>query len=252
MCGRYTIQSKVETMEKRFRAVFQYTFEPVYNAAPSMSLPVITNREPKKIQAFQFGFLPPWAKKPSESYINAKSEGIIKTKAFQTAIREQRCLVPANCFFEWNRSTKQPFLVYSEETRLMAFGGIWRTWTSPEGFEYDSFAIITQEANKLMQAIGHHRMPLILSERDQEVWLRDVPLMDITKIMKEPYSAFKMNAMPVSDLVNKPENISKEILEPIGEKVRKNSGIVEAFTPSKKPKKEGSQASFLEKGKGEK
>lgn len=243
MLGHYTIQSKVEKLEPRFMAEFQYTFQPMYNAFPGLSLPVITNAEPKEIQAFRFGFLSAKNKKSDTGFSFAEAETVIKTKAFQHSIRERRCLVPANCYFEKDRKSGQVYLIYSEETRLFAFGGIWRTWKGPEDHEINTFALISQPANALLNGIGVNRMPLILSERNQQYWLREKPLMDITKIMKEVYPASKMNALPVSQMVLDKEINKPEILTPIGNKVRTSRGI-EVFTPGKKPKPEGKDQPF--------
>lgn len=243
MLAHYTIQSKVEKLEARFMAEFQYTFQPVFNAFSGLHLPVITNQEPKKIQSFRLGFLPSNYKKSHAGFTFAEAETVIKTKTFQQAIREKRCLVPANCYFEQNGKTGQVYLVYTEETRLYAFAGIWRTWKGLNEEEVNTFAIISQPANTLLKAIGVNRMPLILTERNQHYWLGEKPLMDITKIMKEVYPASKMNALPVSQQALDKENNTPEILTPVGWKVRTSKGI-EVFTPGKKPKPEAKDQPF--------
>jgi putative SOS response-associated peptidase YedK len=111
MCGRYTIASKLEAIEKQFLAEFAYKYEPVYNAAPSLKLPVILSEEPNKIHAVRWGFVPHWETNINKGYINARGEGIHTSKAFLKSIRERRCLVLANCFYEWGKKSRQPYLI---------------------------------------------------------------------------------------------------------------------------------------------
>lgn len=52
--------------------------------------------------------------------------------------------------------------------------GIYDRWLDKEtGEEYDTFSIITTDANPLTDYIHNskHRMPAILSKEDEEMWL---------------------------------------------------------------------------------
>jgi putative SOS response-associated peptidase YedK len=56
-------------------------------------------------------------------------------------------------------------------------------------------------------------MPVILSKKDEKVWLD--PALDITEAIKmlHPYPAEEMKMYPVSTLVNKPENDLPEVIK---------------------------------------
>jgi putative SOS response-associated peptidase YedK len=43
--------------------------------------------------------------------INARSETLLEKPAFKESFERRRCLIPADCFYEWRRSdnTEQPF-----------------------------------------------------------------------------------------------------------------------------------------------
>ena len=59
------------------------------------------------------GLIPSWAKDMSGSggLINARAESAATKPAFRDPMKFRRCLVPADCFYEWKRtgSAKQPF-----------------------------------------------------------------------------------------------------------------------------------------------
>jgi putative SOS response-associated peptidase YedK len=218
MCGRYSIASKLEDIEKKFLAKFKYDFTPVYNCAPSLKLPVITCEEPQTIQAFRWGYLPHYEKNLNKGLINARSEGVNTSKAFLKSIRERRCLVLANCFYEWSKDSKQPYLIFTEQ-RLFAFAGIYREWKNNDTGEcINSFAILTMGPTKVMDFVNHHRSPAILKPSQWQTWLKkDDPLAKISEVLSEPYE--KMNAYPVSKEINKPVNNTREIMNPIGDRV---------------------------------
>jgi putative SOS response-associated peptidase YedK len=224
MCGRYSIASKLENIEKKFHAHFNYQYQPVYNAAPSLKLPIITQEDPHTIKAFQWGFVPHWETNLNKGYINARGEGIHTNKAFMKSIRERRCLVIANCFYEWRQSKpKVPYLIYCEDQKLFAFAGIYRSFVNKEtGEEINTFGIITTGPNPLMDLVKHHRSPVILKQSQWQKWLKaEASLKDITAICNQPYNYKCMNAYPVSELINKPSNNTKEIMQAIGHRVYK-------------------------------
>jgi putative SOS response-associated peptidase YedK len=77
----------------------------------------------------RWGLIPYWAKDPSIGLrtINAKAERITTEPAFREAIKYHRCLVPADCFYEWQRlnaKTKQPFAIAMKDDRPYSFAGL--------------------------------------------------------------------------------------------------------------------------------
>ena len=243
MCGRYVVVSSVEVIEKRFNVKApELPFGPNFNLGPGTLAPVITNDKPKELQFFQFGLTPSWAKKKMYLF-NARAEGdanqendpaytggkgIISKPAFRKPIRSQRCLVIADAFIEGtkNEGLDKPFLVYLREGRRpFAFAGIWDTWVNHETGEIvNSFAIITTVPNELMQKIGHHRSPVILSERNERTWLRAEHLNEIMSLL-EPYPAEEMNAYPVSPGIKSPKMNDRSLLDPVGERVMTETDI---------------------------
>ncbi len=238
MCGRYVVISKLKTIEKRFGT--QPIPEDLFGPSPNISIgnygPVIANNYPDQLQLFQFGMTPFWAKKPMY-FFNARSEGdfnkeddpsytgamgIIQKPAFRSSIRQKRCLVIVDAFIEGSKKEKlnRPYLIYMREgKRPFALAGIWDSWTNKDtGEVIQSFSIITTVANELLQKIGHHRSPVILSEQHEKEWLSDIPLSEVTSLLK-PYPAEELNAYPISPMIKNPKAKDFELLQPIGERV---------------------------------
>ena len=95
----------------------------------------------------------------------------------------------------------------------MSLAGVWEHWESKETEEsIDSFSIITTRANTLVGKI-HNRMPVILSEEQEEEWL-DPKNSDVKKLQKllVPYPARSMETYEISQMVNSPKNNRPEVL----------------------------------------
>jgi putative SOS response-associated peptidase YedK len=69
------------------------------------------------------------------SMINARSETASSKPAFREALQSRRCLIPADGFYEWQRTGKvnQPYCFEVNEGQLFAFAGIWDRWRDARG-----------------------------------------------------------------------------------------------------------------------
>lgn len=181
MCGRYTLSAGHEALAREFLAEFaeemRMSWNPRYNITPGTGIVGIHEDRDKggrKAEVFHWGLVPSWAKDPDIGYklINARAETIAEKPSFRDAFRYRRCLVPANGFYEWDRtkSPRQPYYFHPGSQDFMALAGIWEHWLHPSGSEILSVSLITTEANSLMQSI-HHRMPLILPKTAWASWL---------------------------------------------------------------------------------
>jgi putative SOS response-associated peptidase YedK len=98
----------------------------------------------------------------------------------------------------------------------MPLAGLWETYSSPDGGEIDTAAIVTTDANGTLSAV-HHRMPVILSPDDIGAWLdvRDERA-DAMRLVR-PCPDDWIDMVPVSSRVNKVENDDPGLLEPLSE-----------------------------------
>jgi putative SOS response-associated peptidase YedK len=137
--------------------------------------------------------------------INARGESAAEKPAFRAAFKSRRCLVLTDGFYQWTKGKvgKQPYLFRMADGSPFAFAGLWERWTDPEGETVESCALLTTDANEIMEPI-HDRMPVILHEKDYDLWLDpEVKDPEMLKPLLRPYPSEEMVAEPVSPKVNK-------------------------------------------------
>ena len=220
MCGRFALNENPTKLAQHFHLSGDFDVLPSWNIAPSTKiLTVKANEEENRLlQKMRWGLIPSWAKDPSigNQLINARAETVATKPAFRTALRERRCLIVADGFYEWQAQgrRKQPWCIRMQDGRPFAFAGLWERWTNPEGRGIESCTIITTTPNALIKPF-HHRMPVILVPRDYDLWL-DVRISDLDRLLLllAPYLPEDMTAYPVSPLVNNPANDSPACQSP--------------------------------------
>jgi putative SOS response-associated peptidase YedK len=223
MCGRYKLSRRKQLVEEYFGAVSEdCEWNPRYNIAPSQ--PVLTirqdAREPvKRLSTMRWGLIPSWSKDPSIGYktINARSETVTTTASFQEPFKSQRCLIPADGFYEWKREgkTKQPYCFEVNDGQLFAFAGLWDRWRDPQGDMIESCTILTTTPNSFLTDI-HERMPVILRVADYDLWL-DPAFKQIESLseMLRPFDPAQMRRYPVSARVNQVDNDDPDCAMPV-------------------------------------
>ena len=223
MCGRYTLTS-TDGLVEEFRLIQEpFDFAPRYNIAPTQRVPVIHNRasDQPAVEIMRWGLIPIWAKDPAigSRMINARGETVDKKPAFRKALRERRCIVPADGFYEWKRQgkSKLPFLIQRPSRKFLAFAGLWERWKAPDGDWLLSFSIITTEANDAMRPL-HDRMPVILDPADYGRWLEPGELTrDALDTLLSPSPNDWLAMRQVSQLVGSVRNDSPACIAPVPE-----------------------------------
>ncbi len=218
MCGRFTL-THVYGFFTRFQLMDQQAqLTPRFNVAPTQEHPIIIRQSPNQMIMMKWGLVPFWAKDPKigNRLINARAESVAIKPAFRTSIKRKRCLVPATGFYEWKRADngKVPYYVHLKDDSLFSFAGLFDSWHAPDGGQLKTFTIITTTPNAMMGRI-HNRMPVMLSQEDEELWLTKEPLPDseLKRIFK-PYPARLMDAYEVSKEVNNPRNENQGLIKP--------------------------------------
>lgn len=218
MCGRFVL-TNLAALLKLFPYITEQPSRAVarYNIAPGTPILAVANDKPDRYDHFLWGLIPTWAKDPSigNKMINARAETLAEKNSFKNAYKRRRCLIPADGFYEWQRTKggKQPMLAHLKNGEPFAFAGLWERWHGPDGEEIRSATIITTTPNELMKPI-HDRMPVILHRRDFDRWLSpdEQPPSELNDLLK-PFPADEMEAYPVSTRVNSPKNEGKDLVE---------------------------------------
>ena len=218
MCGRYSLIADLGELARRFEFDGDWlTFDSSYNVAPTQEVLTVVGGESRRAGYMRWGLIPSWAKDPSigSRMINARAETVAEKPAFRTALRRRRCLVLADGFYEWQKSSsrRRPMRVVMRSGEPFAFAGLWETWRGPEGEVVPSCTILTTEANDLLRPI-HDRMPVILSRDNEDLWL-DRSESDPAALADalNPYPANEMDAYEVSPLVNSYVNDGPEVID---------------------------------------
>lgn len=213
MCGRFSLFANFQEIEERFsQATFDADdYEESYNIAPSqMVLSVINDGSKNRLGFLKWGLIPPWAKDEKIGYkmVNARSETVHEKPSFRNALKNKRCLIVADSFYEWKRTDerKVPMRIKMKTDELFAMAGLWESWKNPNGKLVHTCTILTTEPNDLMSTI-HDRMPVILKKADEQDWLNPtVKNGDDLKRYMVPLEDGLLEAYEVSDKVNSPKN----------------------------------------------
>jgi putative SOS response-associated peptidase YedK len=226
MCGRYALSAAISDIAQEFST----------NSAPELSLPADWNIKPtndvyiiknQSIEIASWGLIAHWSKSDDEaaksqsSAINARSESVHEKPTFKSAFRSNRCLLPATGYYEWaselgKYKTKQPIYISRDDEKLLAFTGIFQSWTSPSGRVIQSVAIITRQAVGQL-ALVHSRMPVFLPRDRWADWMNP-KINDVERIrslMDVPTPDANLRFNPVSSAVNSIAGSGPGLIEPI-------------------------------------
>ncbi|PKQ02176.1 MAG: DUF159 family protein, partial [Alphaproteobacteria bacterium HGW-Alphaproteobacteria-12] len=144
------------------------------------------------------------------------AETIAEKPSFRGAFRHHRALMPADGFYEWQaqgKGSKQPFFIRRRDRKPFAMAAIWDTWMPSGGSELDSCAIVTTEANETLKPV-HHRMPVILDEKDWDLWLDPAATERELLALLRPAPDDLLEAIPVSTRINSAANDGPALQEP--------------------------------------
>jgi putative SOS response-associated peptidase YedK len=243
MCGRYASSRRPEDLIEEFEVVESRVPEPLapdWNVAPTKEVYAVVERPPSKesdepperqLRVLTWGLVPSWAKDPAigSRLINARMETVAEKPAFRRALAARRCLLPADGYFEWyptdeltakGKPKKQPFYIHPKDGAPLAMAGLYEIWRDPDKAEdaEDRFrwtcTIITTDAPDDLGRI-HDRMPLMVERDRWAAWLDPRTDKDSVLDLLVPAAPGKLEAYPVSTMVNAVKNNGPELLEPL-------------------------------------
>lgn len=178
----------------------------------------IQTAEHNQLQIARWGFLPDWAKEESVglNFALAMGESAAGQHSFRMAIRQQRCLVFADSYYEWKRQGRQnqPYRIAFDDGAIIAFAGVWNDWTNANGKIIRSFAIVTTQANADTQPFGA-RMPVLLTTTQaQTAWLQESNFFEALTLLK-PLPDGLLRAYAVDKSLEDLANNSPELHLPV-------------------------------------
>ena len=224
MCGRFVSREQA-AIEREYHIKVRNPFERVYNAAPSMLLPVIRQQSregqdgaEREALSMRWGLIPNWWSQPTlpTATINARSEEAAGKPMWRGAVRHARCLVPALGWYEWQVSPagKVPHFIHAAALEGFCFAGLWAEWQNPSGEPQLSFAILTRAASAALAPV-HNRMPVVLPPAAWDDWLANWPRDHAARLAAQVAGAVDdFEYYPVSRYVNAPRNQGERCIEP--------------------------------------
>ena len=236
MCGRYVSPDQA-AIEREWH-IGRANSNPIprrFNVAPTNLVPILRlDRESAEIEltAARWGLIPHWwkdTKLPAHT-INARSEDAAIKPMWRTALRNWRCLIPAEGWYEWKQDqvvdratgevkpSKQPYFIHRKDRHPFCFAGLTSRWT-PEagGNPVLSCSILTKAAAPSVADV-HDRMPVVLPIQAHAAWL-DPEITDsarVATIVRECAMA-DFESYAVSTRVNSPRNNDEKLLESVAD-----------------------------------
>lgn len=222
MAERYTLY-EIEKLRDRF-ALANGVPEGVkrsYNISPTQLGAVIVKRDGVNVlERMKWGFIPATAKNNNsvfryKTYLT-KSEGIFSKSTWQESIRQNRCLIPANGYYEWQQTPggKLPFYIRPIDQDLFAFAGVYSSWTDPDGKEWGTYAIVTAQSDRGLKR--PFQRPIILHPDAESDWL-DATIADSSALygLMRPTSEDKLRIHSVTPDVKNTKLNSDKLTLPI-------------------------------------
>ena len=185
MCFNISIVNSKDTIEKQLNAEFDIgsSFIPQQHisAFTNPLIPIITSENRNNIQLYHWGLIPAWVKDRKQANeirkltYNAKSETITEKPSFRSSIKNKKCLIIADGFYEWQSTStgKVCHYITHPQNEVFTFGGIWSDWLDKSTGELiNSVSIMTQKANQMMEKIHNikKRQPIIIHRENRKKW----------------------------------------------------------------------------------
>ena len=169
MCGRFTLTLDADEIRTALRlGQIPAEWQPRRNIAPTEPVAVVIDAVQRDVLWMRWGLIPSWAKDMSigSRMFNARAETLAEKPSFRAALRQRRCLILADGFYEWQKPASgkgksQPFHFRLQGDEPFMFAGLWESWRQPDGEALLSCTLITCAANETVAPI-HDRMPVIL------------------------------------------------------------------------------------------
>ena len=139
LCAAVTVDGAEDSDRgaARYRANELDDFPSLYNITPGVETWIVRAKDGKPtLYSYLWGLVPYWSKDPKKGArpVNARAETAHEKPMFRKLVRERRCLIPANCYYEWKemRVGKPPYCIRMEDESPFFIGGMWDVWHARE------------------------------------------------------------------------------------------------------------------------
>lgn len=164
MCGRYVFDYDYEALWNDFQLIKpEWDRIPEGEIFPTNEALVIVSEDNHPIpRLMTWGFT---GYEKHQHLINARSETLLEKKRFSRLMEQQRCVVPATAFYEWEKQgTKKIRHTFASPAGIY-FAGLYES-----AEDHDAFTIITMASAGDVAGI-HDRQPVSLLKDVARRWI---------------------------------------------------------------------------------
>lgn len=261
MCGRYVIARAAGDLMadvdaapgEHFQGEDLDELRANWNVAPTTEVPIVLERLDdgqvlRELHVARWGLVPSWAKEISVGarMFNARSETAAEKPSFRAAVKNRRCAIPANGYYEWRKRlgpdgkpakgtkdapAKQPYFIHPpSESENIWFAGLYEWWHDPQGQWILSCSILTAESpdpdsdDETLAELAaiHDRIPVAMDRDALDAWLdpsvddKDGAQALIERVVAQHETvAATWELRPVGQAVGSVRNNSPELVEPV-------------------------------------
>lgn len=172
MCGRYELKAKARELNKQFQPLHlaQHEMPRATNMHPTDWVLMITGNRDGYLGGYaKWGLVGRFLdKEPRSPLLSLGSEGLAAKPFYGKILKQNRCLIPATAFYEWQSRTagKQELRIRHAKDKVLMFAGIY----DHHPLAGTTCAILTTATDETMSLL-HDRMPLILGRDESAFWL---------------------------------------------------------------------------------
>ncbi len=216
MGTNYSLNKSPDYLKERFEAELDQDFKKVYHvsAYDNPSMPVITDKEPDKFSFLKWGLVPFWiedekgVKDIRTKTVNARADTIFEKPSYKVPIKERRCLILMDGYFEWREVNGKtyPYYIQKKNNDAFAVAGIWDEWEDKKNErKLRTYSMISIDANPFIEKVNNKkkRMPVIFSEEEESKWIQSDIGKKRIKSMLKTYDGRDLKAHPVKRLIAK-------------------------------------------------
>lgn len=128
-----------------------------------------------RVGEFTWGLVPRWSKEPQTRYttVTARLQRAPRSRIFRGPWEQQRCVVPMNGYYKWDRSAKPatPFFIQAQDGRALLAAGLWELWEKGDA-PLATFTVLTHP-NAAIPAPLVADGPVFLPHAQWSRWIAD-------------------------------------------------------------------------------
>jgi len=163
-----------------------------------------------------WGLVPKWSKTPHTRYttVTARLQRAPRSRIFRGPWERQRCVVPMNGYYKWDRSVKPavPYFIQAQDGRALFAAGLWETWDKGDA-PLHTFALLTHP-NPAIPAPLVADGPVFLPHKAWAEWITDAMWFPMRYLTGLPQPA--LEAYRVSRAIRDRTRDDYTLLEPAG------------------------------------